>query len=464
MRNSILFFIFTCILSISILGIIVPNRLIDKGFLLHDSIVLVFCFFCFLGLHKVLMNKNNRGFNKSIYFYTILIGFFYLLFYSIAFYWITNTHFDVEALDQIYYDQTAKAIADSNFKKLYILNDVDFDDRGYSLILSLLYYISDDSVYFARIVQIIVLAVAFSLIFKISSKYFSNISARYTALLLMSSQTFYLFASTHFKETFLGFFTIVFIYSALKILSSSYKLKYILLFVISIIFILSMRTVVGLISILVFLFFFFLEFKGRFIVRIFTISFTAILIIFLLNYFGVLDQLTLKFLGYSGIEDSESVNLGGRNIEQYNKGNRQIVLYIIGIIFSPLALLTPLPSFVLANIKFFDQTLQWWFAGGFLYWLFFTLFIFTGIYSSLKKRNIGKLFILTLLVLNTVALLASVYITSFRFNYLKMLLASFFIGYGIEHFKKRNIRFVYLYSLIIGLIIILWNLQKVKGL
>lgn len=444
---------------------------VDFVFLLGNFIVIVLFLSLLRYCQSVYLKMDGKKFIKKIFYFSFAIRVFAVLFYYLLFYYITGTEFDVEASDALWYDyvakQTAASFRDGTFSSINFLIDIrgSFDDGGYIFILSLIYFLFSDSVILARIVQALLSALTVVLIYKIVGKVFDEHKAKLSAIIIATFQPLLLYASLHLKETFMVYFLLLFLHSGIKLVKEKVNLLTIVVLLASLIAMFSFRTVLGLIAMASFLGYLFLNSEYSYMRAAMLFVIIGVCVYFVAINFTILDDVVDKSKRYVGIETEATNSLGGTTASSFSDQGQSFGKYAGGGIFLLQSIVTPYPSMVKTNIMYYEQTLQWYYGGGLLIWAFLSYYAYIGLYYCIKENFKQGSIILFSLGIYTAALISSLYITSIRFNIIKMVLVIPFIAYGVAiaaSSSKKNKHFVK-YAVLMSIIVLIWNYIKIAG-
>jgi len=437
-------------------------------YFIGNSAVIIICMGLFLYLMLSYLYVSEKIFIKNIFWISLLLRLFSILFISYILNNISGGDIAVEEYDGVFYDYYGRILSTYysngyfNSDIRYFFYDLEFDDKGYIFILSLLYFLFDNLL-FAKIVQGLFDTFSVILIYKIAKEMFNEQIARITGILFSVFFPIILISSLHTKEVYMIFFLLLSIYYSTKIIKRQYNIKNISLLLLALIALFSMRLLLGVIVFISIIYYLFLNQDKSYFAKIILPIIVFVLFIGTLKYIGAYEQVGEKLGGYLGYETSEKIEIGGRSVEEIEKKGQTYAKYATVLLFIPQAIITPYPSIVKTNIKMYDTSMQWFFAGGLFIWSFLSFFAFIGIYQTIKF-NFKKTSLITIILgLYIIVLLASVYITSIRFNMPKLVLLLFFTAVGINYqFKNRKRNFI-IYVVFISFLILGWNYIKLAG-
>ena len=463
-RYMILFSFFVVLLN----GILFGSYSVDDIFLFGNIAVVIFCVSTMYYCQSRFLILREKVFVKKIFWFSFGLRVFAVFFYYILFQSITGTEFDVEAKDAIYYDWTARIISDSILNGTFSLHDLisqftrAFDDSGYIIFLSLSYAVFTKSVIIVRLLHALLGALTVVLIYRVSESLFDEKTAKVSAIIAATFHPLLLYVSLHLKETIMVYFLFLFIYQSINILKYNKSIRSVLLLIFCFVALLSFRTVLGLIAFLSLVGYLIINNKGSVIRRLTFISIFAFGCIYFLYNIDVIEAVSAKTKRYAGIE-VESVKGGGRSLELYKSRGQNIAKYLSAAPLMTQIINTPYPSMVKTNIAFYNQTLQWYFAGGLLLWSYLSFYAIVGLYYSIKYKLKTTSILLIPFIIYTVALIISVYIMSIRYNIVKLALLIPFVGYGIIVSNKRIKRHFIKYAFLVSIITLMWNYLKLSG-
>jgi 4-amino-4-deoxy-L-arabinose transferase-like glycosyltransferase len=433
---------------------------IDYSFLIAAfSIVIIFSIYYYIAF-KQLINVFN--FKRKIFWISFIIRACVVIIYYFIFLSVTKTPFEVTFADSIFYDEIGQKIANEirtlrlNFSWLFYKREAD--DTGYGFFLGGLYTLFNDSIFLTRIVQALISSYTVVLAYKIGKSIWSEKIGRYTAILFSGFHTFILYASLHLREFLMVYVLFFLIYKFIKYKESS-KFNQLVLILIGIVSLLFLRTVIVVVFIAaVGIYTFLMERKSTKRMVLSSLIFIGfVLVIFNFSFF---DSTATKLLGYVGIEDN--VKLGGYTEERVMGTGMSFAQYVIGPIVIIPSLIFPIPSLLKLSIEQFGQSMHWYFTGGLIMWIFFSLFYFKGILQSIKDRNKNAIFIIILIFLYAIVLVKSFYFPSIRFNQIKMPLLLLFVPYGMTLLKNRKVNYI-MYFILASSVILLYNYLRISG-
>jgi 4-amino-4-deoxy-L-arabinose transferase-like glycosyltransferase len=435
-----------------------------------SSYYYLFNFLSFFTSILVFKYSIDRFRNKELttsYLFKVSIVFRILIFCILYYilYYFYNADLSIEEYDTTFYDNLGTKLVyiyKNNFSIDNIhslIKGIEFDDLGYPFILSLK-YLFFRSIIISKLIQAIVDSLSVVLIYKISIDLFNSRIAKLSSLFSSIFLPMITMAFITTKEVYMTFFTLLCIYSY-QMLSKNKSKSYIIYLIFSILILFSMRTVFAIIVLLSIIVSLFFNSKKSIKKKIFYPIFIFIGLLLMLGLFGFYNEVKIKTFAYAGISLGEESNIGGRSQDEYLMKGQSFAKYASLPVLFTQALITPYPSLSLTNMQHWGISMQWFFSGGLFLWVFSAFFCIKGMILSLSNKK--ALHILLIIILYTIVLLSSFYITSIRFNILKINIMLIFFGYGFMYQSKKTKLTFYIYSLLISITIFIWNYAKIHG-
>ena len=219
------------------------------------GIVEVVCYFYFANrLTKSWAMLKPRTFERNIFGWAFLIRVIVMLFL----YWfhneMTGQPFMFHAADAVGYHEEALWIAETiRDGRFHTYLDYKFgpgkgvSDAGYPMYLGLVYWLSWDSIIFARLLKCFWGALSCLLIYRLGKRNFGEQIGRVAAILMMLESHFWIYGGMHLKETEMIFMMLLFLERADNLVRTRrFDLKNIVLVVVLLASLFTFRTVLGL--------------------------------------------------------------------------------------------------------------------------------------------------------------------------------------------------------------------------
>lgn len=194
------------------------------------GLVEVVGFFYFTNkLTKKWSKYSPQYFAKKLFWTALIIRVVYVLFSYWFYYEMTDgTYFDIGAADVLgYHDEALYAAEKMRNGDWNIISNIQdymqcsFSDTGYGAYLSIVYFLTDDSILFARLLKALWSALTVLLIYKLASRNFGESTARIVAILCMLMPNLIYYCGLHLKEIEMVFLEVLFVERADYMLKSN---------------------------------------------------------------------------------------------------------------------------------------------------------------------------------------------------------------------------------------------------
>ena len=411
--------------------------------------------------HKV---KKFRGKLFMISFFSRLIYMLILLFF---WYYFTNTPFSVEAVDSLLFHKEGLRIAsDFSISSLWVSKRYGVDDSFFPFILGAIYYVFGDNVFIVRLFQVFVSSLSVVFLYDTIKVIDNEVRARVASLVLCFSGVIMFYNGVHLKETWMIFFTIVILRSVVYLTQRRWIYLNSLFAAVSLFALLGMRY--ALFFIVLFSIIFYVIYNNRLgkkNVNIFWRVFTICLIAFS-SYYLFRSTTFWKFGTSETVEiiSGGEVNASGQGRAKVFTKSSLVEKFTSGIIAVPISSVTPFPSLTQTNINqkaSVKQTEQWYHIGNLFLWGMLTYFFFVGVYM-LYKFKLFKAYtnFLFLTFVYMLILLLSMYLTSIRFNVIKIFFMIPIVAFGMSTATSKSLKYWTLYTIAYCCLVIIWNFLK----
>ncbi len=426
------------------------------------GLIEVVCFFYFSSNLSLKWNKiSTKDFIKKLFFTALIIRVIYVIFTYFFYDSMTGIPFEFQSADAFGYHNEAIWI-----NKLYQNQQLiskygpyigeRYSDAGYPVYLSIIYFISDNSILFTRIMKAILSAYTCILIFKICRNNFGEQTARIAGLLAMLFPSFIYYCGLHVKETEMIFLISLFIERGDNLIRNQHFSYLNLLLVISVGFSLFfLRTIVG-VSAFFALFSVLLLSENRFIQtgkKIAIGIWATVALLLLLG--GALQNEISKYWEDRGTNQLQSMKARAE-VADGNKFSK----YGTSAIFAPFMLIAPFPTLV--NVE--TQQNQMMLNGGFVVKNIIGFFILLALILLIKTKEFKKhILILAFLLIYLGILALSKFAISERFHMPIYPILLILTAFGISKINKKSAKYYVPYLFLVGAIIIGWNYFKLAG-
>jgi 4-amino-4-deoxy-L-arabinose transferase-like glycosyltransferase len=461
-RTILLFSFITMVINFVYFG----DLSVDFVFLFGNFMVIVLCLSLMRWAAMHFGNLRPGMFIKKIFFLSLSLRIFSVFFLYGLFYYITGTKFDVEAIDVLWYHKNGLDVADLirhgtfSFDKLIAISR-GFDYIGYSAFLGIVYYLTGDSVIIARLIQALFGSFSVIVIYRIGSEVWNDTIGKNSAILAMAFPPLILLEGLHLRETFMVYFCLLFVLYLYRIVNHGVSWTRLFILVGSVFVLSTFRTALFAIVLFTLCVYFIISLDIKLSRKI--IAAASLFLVFgvLSTNIAEFEHVRNKSMGYLGIETD--VRLGGRSLAQYERKGISAAQHLSAPLMGVMSLSTPFPSMVKTNIKYYNQTLQWYYIGGLMIYGYLMFFGYLGIYESIKQFFKRQSIIIIYLFFHAIALVVSVYLFSIRFNMIKMTIALLFIGIGLSHFSKTKHLYFLFYCIFISIMMLAWNYTKLAS-
>ena len=411
-------------------------------------------------LSKQYSNYSEKYFRSQIFKTALLIRVVYVLFSYWFYDFMTGRPFEFSAADSLFYNDSASDIAlifsEGDFNITKVLPDVDVSDIGYSVYLSIVYYIFFDSILIARLIKALMSAYMCVLIYNLARRNFGEGVGRMSSIFTMLCPNLIYYCGMHLKETEMVFITILAldnfdaVFRGSKITFKSLIVPFLMLLLTF-----TVRTVLGL-SIIFAIGVTILLADSRIISR--SRKFVVILILglfsvaFLWSYISpVVQELWIK-------KDSQKANMEWRSRRE--NGNK-FAKYAGATVFAPLIFSIPFPTMVEIPKQEDQQMVN---GNNFVKNVlsFFTIFsLFIIVLKHKSWRN--YIFVLSYLMAYIGSLVLSEFAQSERFHLPALPIELIFAAYGISQITPKTKKLINVWCAFMIVVAVAWNWFKLAG-
>jgi len=403
---------------------------------------------------------SNNAFRKELISTALVIRILYVIFIYVFYDLMTGMPHEFEAADALTYHNQAVGIVDKlnigEFNSFKAMFGSSVSDSGFPIWLSVIYFFSSNSIFAARIVNAFIGAWMCVFIYKLARRNFGEGAARISAILAMLLPTFIYYSGLHNKETVMAFLLVAFaeradyflrlrtfktwnLLSVLVLGSSLFFFRTVLAaaawFALFSALVLSAERLIG---------------PARKTIYILWFTIASVIVIsgsILTEIQGYLKDRTtnqqMQMKGYSS-----------------GKGANTLSRYGSSAVFIPIILFAPFPTLV--NIETQKNTMM--INGNMFARNVYAFFAVIALLMMTKNKLLNQHVLILSLLLSYLAILAlSGFALSERFHMPAVPFLLILSGYGITQMNNRNVRYYIPYLVLIGLVIIGWNLFKLAG-
>ena len=399
---------------------------------------------------KQLSRGSEKLFRKRLFRYSLLTNFVVMMFLFIFNMAHTGTPFSVNAKDEIGYDSRANTIADNLISqgKIYENIDYDFADLGYPTILGIEYLMSGRSIYFSRLIQILLGALSVLFTYRIAKNFFDPEIARVAGALMIFYPHLLYFQGVTLKEGHMVFLLTATFLLASNILKKRLTVGSLVLIIITTGLLFSFRTplaVLAILSIVLGLVFTKAPKKrGGAIMYVFV--FTVLLLVFARStglYYSTYETISTSGEMYERVTEKRAMGGGS-------------MMSLIGLpIYVVAAVPTPFPSLVDTEQDPTFHKANWYHSGGSFVWNILSFFFLIGIVFAVRKHFFRYLMIITFTIGYLMILSYSGYVTSLRYTVPVIPFLLIFAALGLYRYRGK-IQLYRLYLLLMYVCVVGW--------
>ena len=426
------------------------------------GVVEVTSFFYFTNiLTKSWAEYSERTFLRQLFITAFVIRVVWVVFSYFFYISMTGKMFEFEAADSIFYHESgllgASSIRNGTFNIVEFMSGVELSDRGYPFYLSLIYYITGDSIIVTRLIKALIGAFTCILIYRLTKRIFDNPAiARIAGILCMLMPNLIYYCGLHLKEIEMTFLIILFLERTDYVIRSQrYNFINISLPILAASLLFFFRTVIGVTAI--FSFFTALAFSSS---RILGWGKRILLIVWsvaTLSYFIGGKIMTEIETVWENKDTNQSNSMKYRsNVE----GGNKFVKNLSGSVFAPMIFVIPFPTMV--NTE--GQENQMLIGGGnyvkniMAFFVMFSLFIIIKTHKWRDYLLAGSFMISYLIV---IAL--SKFAASERFHFPVLPILLMFSAYGISQVDRKTKKYYLYYIVFIFIALTVWSWFKLAG-
>ena len=391
-------------------------------------------------------------------FMTALIIRLVWVFFSFGFFIVAaGSQFGFGAADSTTYHAVAVALSDLGFDEYErVFWGMDISDRGYGTYLGILYMIFNNSFLIPHIIKAVLSAFTCVLIYKLTSRTFSDQVGRMAAIFCMLMPNMIFYSGFHLKETEMVFLVVAYIERADFIIRSK-KYNFIniaipLILAGSLFF---LRTVLG--ATAIFALFTTLVFSSN---KVLGMGRRTVLIVWAIVAAGY-------FMGGKVLTEIEQVwDSRSKNQESSmewranRKGGNQFAKYAGGAVFAPLIVVIPFPTIVNTPNQENQQMIN---GGNYIknIMAFFALFALLWIVKNKKWRD--YLLIITFTFSYLIVIAMSAFAQSERFHQPTLPFVMILSAFGVSLVTNSTKKYYMFWLMFIFVAIIGWSWFKLAG-
>lgn len=433
-----------------------------KALFLISGILSVVLFFHFSNtLPKKWARISDRSFGKKIFVTALIIRVLWVIISCIMFWYLFDDLFDFEAKDSRTYHDCAVLGHQLMKNREYFANignlgiGDELADTGYVTYLSCIYYFTNDSIIFARLLKAVWGAWTCLSIYKIANRNFGAATGRLAGIMCMIAPNLVYYCGLHLKEVEMVFLATLFVERADYLLKNK-RIKAtetvitVLIGVLTFFF----RTALGAVLCLSFLMA--VVFTNSRIVGPAKKLIMGFLVVMVLGV-AVGESVRVEIQSMIDSRDQQEANMQWRS---ERSGGNKFAVYAGKTVFAPLIFTIPFPTMVTIETQ---EQLQMLNGGNFVKNItsFFTIM---AMFMFLKTRDWKKHVLpISYMLGYLVVLVVSQYAQSERFHQPILPFSLMFAAYALCNLKRKHARYFNFWLIFIFVVVIGWNWFKLAG-
>jgi 4-amino-4-deoxy-L-arabinose transferase-like glycosyltransferase len=405
-------------------------------------------------------NLSERQFKRFLFQLSLVLRVLWVFISYFIYESYTGTPFDFSAADALGYHNEAvwvsELISKDNLASYFRYIGGHYSDMGYPFYLGILYFITDDSIIFARLLKALFGAGTVLITYKLGSRHFGVEVARMGAIFLMLFPNHIFYTGYHLKEVEMIFLAMLFLERSDDLLRSVQysflKISIIFTIVGSLFF---LRTVLGATALFALLTTIFLSTKRA--SKAGQRWFLAIWVVIAMSYFlgGTIATEVEEIWEMRSSSQEKSLEFRAERV-----GGNKFATYASASIFAPAILVIPFPTMV--NIE--SQPNQMMMNGGYFVKNFMAFFVLFAVFLIIKSKKWRENLLLSSFMIGYLIVVAlSAFAQSERFHLPAMPVFLMFAAYGLNKFTEKEVRWYNYYLIFIVLAIVAWSWFKLAG-
>ena len=426
------------------------------------GIVEVTSFFYFTNiLTKRWAEYSERTFIRRLFITAFVVRAVWVVFSYFFYISMTGSVFEFEAADSIFYHESgllgATLMRNGTFNVMEFMSWVELSDRGYPFYLSLIYYITGDSIIATRLIKALIGAFTCVLVYRLAKRTFDNPAiARIAGVLCVLMPNLIYYCGLHLKEIEMTFLIILFLERTDYIIrSQKYNFLNISLPILSAGLLFFFRTVIGVTAI--FSFFTALVFSSS---RILGWGKRILLIVWsmaTLSYFIGGKIMTEIETVWENRDTNQSDSMQHRSTIE---GGNKFVKNLSGSVFAPMIFVIPFPTMVDTE----GQENQKLIGGGNYVKNIMAFFVMFSLFTIIKTHKWRDYLLSGSFMIGYLIIIAlSKFAASERFHLPVLPILLMFSAYGISQIDRKTKKYYLYYIVFIFIALIVWSWFKLAG-
>jgi len=421
---------------------------------------------CFFYFTQTLSNRwirfSEKKFVHKLFYTALILKVIWVIFAYYFYISMSGVPFEFSAADSHGYasqgEEFAQLLKDGNFATFFAHPGMDASDTGFPIWLSLINIIFGNSLLIPRLIHAVLSAWTCVLLYRLATNNFGEAAGRLSGIMCMLLPNFFFYVGIHMKESFMIFLVVSYAYNADQLIRNTrFVWKSIALALLGGIVLFFFRTALGVVAI--FSLFTALVFtKGRKMKKWGKRVIIALWVGFAIGALAssrVIDEIEILY-EYGG-----SNQQAGMQLRATEEGGNPYAKYGSMVIFAPLILTLPFPSFIEALA---EQQNQMMFSGGYFVRNVYSFFVILALVLLIKRHEWREhLFIITFFASYLLIIAKSSFAVSERFHLPAVPFLLVMAAYGITQAGKKERKYYVPYLVFIVLVVIGWNWFKLAG-
>lgn len=205
-------------LTLLLVSTLYYNYALRWYFILFGLAAVIVFFYYSNYVSKAWANYSLKSFVRHLFWWALSLRIAFVIFSYFFYINETGIPFEYHAADVLFYDEMGRygaSCLDSGqfdlYTRLKIYSGSAFSDLGYPIYLSVVYFLTDNSILLTRIIKSIWGAWTVILIYRLAQRNFGEQIARMAAILCMLMPNLIFYCASHLKETEMVFMEMLFI-------------------------------------------------------------------------------------------------------------------------------------------------------------------------------------------------------------------------------------------------------------
>lgn len=431
------------------------------------GIVEVVVFFSFGStLSQSWSRAREKDFLKNVFGLALILRLAYVTFSYFFYINVNGMFFEFNAADSYTYHLFAEHGADMikrgefNFKQQFetlgYLRNLDANDVGYPVILSFWYFLTNKSIFLARVMRSVISAATVALVYRIAQRNFNEPVARMTAIFCTLMPNFIYYCSTGLKETDMLFVTVLFLDRADNVIRgrvSMWQLVWVFLIGALAFFYRGVLCAVLFLSFITAL----LLSSRKVVSKVKKVAMAIMSVLILATAFGnnIMEQIEI-----SNFTELQAQQESDMNWRAERSGGNAFASYASSAVFAPLIFTIPFPTMV--NIPG-QETQQLIHGGNYVKNItsFFTILALFLLLFSGEWRD--KVLPISFMIGYLIVLVFSNFAQSERFHIPILPFSLMFAAYGISQMTNKRKRWFVYWLVFIFVANVGWTWFKLRG-